>query len=117
MKHYTALTLTLATACLSNSMPVAAADTELEEVTVYGTQLEETIPQMLEQYGNQLEIISAEQIRDGAFTDIADALRLLVPGLHISPKNGPFDYQPVEKAYMKYNSVNLRLRSTNARRD
>ncbi len=92
MKHYTALTLTLATACLSNSMPVAAADTELEEVTVYGTQLEETIPQMLEQYGNQLEIISAEQIRDGAFTDIADALRLLVPGLHISPKNGPFDY-------------------------
>jgi outer membrane cobalamin receptor len=69
---------------------VLAAD--IEEIVVEGQRLEETIPLDLSRYGNQVEIITAEQIQQGGFVDITQTLQMLVPGLHVAPKNGPFDY-------------------------
>jgi outer membrane cobalamin receptor len=82
--------------CLLSTMAapqaVAASDQDLEQVTVTANRLEEELPQELAKYGTRVEIISAEQIKNGGFVDIAQALATLAPGLFISPKNGPFDY-------------------------
>ena len=72
------------------AVPVFAA--EVEEITVSSQRLEETIPFELSRYGNRVEIITAEEIQERGFVDITQTLQMLVPGLHIAPKNGPFDY-------------------------
>lgn len=86
----------LAVACLalgssigSSTLALAA---DIEEITITGGRLEETIPQDLARYGNQVEIITAEQLQRGGFVDVTQSLQMLVPGLHIRPKNGAFDY-------------------------
>ena len=63
-----------------------------EEIVVYGTQIEESIPQDLSRYGNRVEIITADDIAERGFDGVTESLQMLVPGLHIRPKNGPFDY-------------------------
>src|SRR5277367_1504782 len=71
----------------------ARADSpDLEQVTVTAKRLEEEIPQELAKYGTRIDVITAAQIKNGGFVDIAGALQTLAPGLFISPKNGPFDY-------------------------
>lgn len=70
----------------------SAVAQQIEEIVVSGTRLEETIPMDLSRYGNQVEIITAEQIQQGGFVDVAQSLQMLVPGLHVAPKNGPYDY-------------------------
>jgi len=70
----------------------AAGDTTLEEVTVTANRLEEELPQELAKSGTRVETISAAQIRDGGYADVASALQSLAPGLYLGPKNGPFDY-------------------------
>lgn len=65
---------------------------EIEELVVQGQRLEETIPLDLSRYGNQVEIVTGEQVQQGGFIDITQTLQMMVPGLHIAPKNGPFDY-------------------------
>ncbi|HEY4340441.1 MAG TPA: TonB-dependent receptor [Steroidobacteraceae bacterium] len=75
----------------------AATDTNdrnLEQVVVTG-HLEEDLPFDLEKYGTRVDIITAAQIRNGGFVDVAQALQSLTPGLYISPKNGPFDYADI----------------------
>ncbi|WP_170150178.1 TonB-dependent receptor plug domain-containing protein [Parahaliea mediterranea] len=67
-------------------------NTRLEELLVVGLRLEESLPLTLERYGNQVEVITADTLRKHNFVDVTDALKTLVPGLHLSPKNGPFDY-------------------------
>lgn len=71
---------------------ISSAVYALDEMVITSQTLEETIPLKLEKYGNQVEIITAEELAEYDFVDVADALRALVPGLYISPKNGPFDY-------------------------
>jgi len=71
--------------------PLAGA-AEIEEIVITGNRLEETIPQDLARYGNRVEVITADQIKQGGYIDIAQTLQMLVPGLHIRPKNGQFDY-------------------------
>ncbi|HEY2678142.1 MAG TPA: TonB-dependent receptor [Steroidobacteraceae bacterium] len=74
-------------------LSAAYADTDtLEQVTVTAKRLEEEIPQELAKYGTRVDVITAAQIKNGGFTDVATALQTLAPGLFISPKNGPFDY-------------------------
>ena len=65
---------------------------EIEEILVSSQRLEESIPQDLSRYGNRVEIVTAAEIAEHGFVDITQTLQMLVPGLHISPKNGPFDY-------------------------
>jgi len=69
-----------------------AAESKLEEFTVTSHQLEESTPLTLQRYGNQLNIVQSDDILKHGFVDVTDSLKTLVPGLHISPKNGPFDY-------------------------
>jgi len=76
---------------LALQTPLAAAQS-VEEITVRGHSIEDTVPQDLRNYGSRLEIITAEQLERQSFTDVSQALQMLVPGLHIAPKNGPFDY-------------------------
>ncbi|GAB3278895.1 TonB-dependent receptor plug domain-containing protein [Parahaliea aestuarii] len=87
------LSLAVAAASGLAAIPASAStDTRLEELLVVDQKLEESIPLTLERYGNQVEVITAETIRQHSFVDVSDALKTLVPGLHMSPKNGPFDY-------------------------
>jgi vitamin B12 transporter len=69
-----------------------AAGTNIDEIVVTGQFIEETIPLEISRYGSRVEIITAEQIRSLGTNDIAETLQMLVPGLFIAPKNGPFDY-------------------------
>ncbi len=85
-----AVSMALATTGLLASGLASAAD--IEEVVVTGARMEESIPQDLARYGNQVEVITAEQIQQGGFLDVTQTLQMLVPGLNIRPKNGPFDY-------------------------
>ena len=71
---------------------MTASAAEIEEIVITGNRLEETIPQDLARYGNRVEVITAEQIAQGGYIDVAQTLQMLVPGLHIRPKNGQFDY-------------------------
>ena len=65
---------------------------EIEEIVITGARIEETIPQDLSRYGNRVEIITAEEIAQNGFIDAMQTLQMMVPGLHIRPKNGQFDY-------------------------
>ncbi|MEX2132343.1 MAG: TonB-dependent receptor, partial [Pseudohongiellaceae bacterium] len=90
MHKFPLLVLT-APICLWSSS-VLGQVTEIEEIIVTTDSLEETIPLDLNRYGNRVEIITAEEILERGFIDITQTLQMLVPGLHIAPKNGPFDY-------------------------
>jgi outer membrane cobalamin receptor len=71
---------------------VAQGVSSLEEVVVTAKSLEDQLPQQIAQYGANLNTITALQIQNGGYLDVAQALEALSPGLFISPKNGPFDY-------------------------
>lgn len=66
--------------------------TNIEEIVIKSQRLEETVPLDLSPYGNQLEIITGEQVQQHGFVDVTQTLQMMVPGLHIAPKHGPFDY-------------------------
>jgi len=80
---------------LAMTSPARAQDSGAavqEEVVVIGARLEETIPLDLRQYGNRVEIITADDLELGGFNDLSQSLQMAVPGLYVAPKNGPFDY-------------------------
>jgi outer membrane cobalamin receptor len=74
------------------SRSAKANDASLEEITVSSKRLEEEIPQELAKYGTRVDTITTTQITDGGYTDVAQALGALAPGLYLNAKNGPFDY-------------------------
>ena len=92
MKPCSLLTSRLALLPLAIGLITAVQAAEVEEIVVTGNNLEETIPLDLSRYGNRVEIITAEEILERGFVDITQTLQMMVPGLHIAPKNGPFDY-------------------------
>jgi outer membrane cobalamin receptor len=73
----------------------AAAGPRLEEVVVRAPSLEDELPGELARNGTRVDTVSAEQIQNGGYLDVADSAGALVPGLTISPKNGPFDYATI----------------------
>lgn len=77
-------------------MPVVLINTtqaaEIEEIVINGSRMEESIPQDLSRYGSRVEVITAEEIARHGFIDVTQTLQMMVPGLHIRPKNGQFDY-------------------------
>ena len=73
----------------------AQAQETLETVEVTGYRLEENLPQILESQGTRVDEITADQVSNGGYVDIAQALQSLAPGVYVSPKNGPFDYVDV----------------------
>jgi len=93
MKTLNKLSLSALIASIAQGVVVTPAlAAEIEEIVIIGNRLEETIPQDLARYGNRVEVITSEQIQQGGYIDVAQTLQILVPGLHIRPKNGQFDY-------------------------
>ena len=81
----------VASIAMSAAALPASAQTGGDVVQVWG-HLEETQAEDIAEYGSDLEVITAEQIKDGGYSDAGQALQNLVPGLYVAPKNGPFDY-------------------------
>jgi vitamin B12 transporter len=79
----------------AGSSLAAAADDSLEEVQISANRLEETLPLSLAQFGTRVDTITREQILDGSYVDVSQALQALAPALSIQPKNGPFDYADI----------------------
>jgi outer membrane cobalamin receptor len=79
---------------LANAADDNSNDNYLTQVTVTG-RLEEDLPLDLQKYGTRIDTLSAEDIKKGGYLDVSAALRSSIPGLYISPKNGPFDYADV----------------------
>ena len=85
------MTLGVGATTLGLAAPLAQSQsTDPEEVVVLGQRLEESIPLDLQQFGNRVEVITAEQLALGGFNDAAQALQMEVPGLYLAPKNGAF---------------------------
>jgi outer membrane cobalamin receptor len=81
--------------CVMESVRAEEPAASLEEVVISGHQLEQSLPQQLEQYGSRLDVISDQSIRNSAYLDASQALQSLAPGLFIQSKNGPFDYADI----------------------
>lgn len=60
-------------------------------VQIWG-QLEEGLADELAAYGSRVDIVTAEDIKNGGYVDSTQVLQMQVPGLYLAPKNGPFDY-------------------------
>ena len=78
---------------VQSSTQIAAAD--LPEQVVITGRLEEDLPVRLSQTGTRVDTVTALDIKNGGYVDVGQALQTTVPGLYISPKNGPFDYVDV----------------------
>lgn len=82
----------LATLLASAAAPAGESGETLEEITVKGSSVEETIPLELEQYGNRLHVVSSADIELAGFDDLGQTLQMGVPGLFVAPRSGAFDY-------------------------
>jgi outer membrane cobalamin receptor len=72
--------------------PAVAAGDVGDQVVIVGQTIEETLPQELEKYGSDLEVVTSEAIRDQGFVDATTAMQMEVPGLFIALNGGPFAY-------------------------
>ena len=82
----------LTAAALAAQAPAEEEPALVEEIIVQAERVEETIPLDLRQFGNRVEVITAEELQRGGFNDVAQGLQMTVPGLYLAPKNGAFDY-------------------------
>jgi len=92
-----ALAAALALACTAQTYTAQAHAEEAEEaasIVVTGRSLEETLPQELSRYGNDVATVSEKQIKDSGAVDVTKALEQ-VPGLYVRGRNGPFTYVDV----------------------
>ncbi len=88
-----ALALCLAApAALAQSGP---APNDKDTVVIVGLTIEETLPQELEKYGSDLEVVTSEEIRNQVYVDAQQAMQMKVPGLFVAPRGGPFSYMDI----------------------
>jgi outer membrane receptor protein involved in Fe transport len=83
-----AVALTATTAPLNAVLQITGV---VESMGVVAPKLEEEIPQIIERGGVRAQTITATEIQNGGYYDVAQALQALVPGLFLTPKAGPFD--------------------------
>jgi hypothetical protein len=94
---HAALAAALVLAC---TVQVHTAQAHAEEaddaasIVVTGKSLEETLPQELSRYGNDVATVSEKQVKDSGAVDVTKALEQ-VPGLYVRGRNGPFTYVDV----------------------
>jgi len=67
----------------------------IDNVIVSGSRIEQTLPLELAEYGNRVQIISADELEKRGINDIAQALQAMAPSVYIQQKAGPFDYVDV----------------------
>ncbi len=89
---YAAVAFSAAAAFENTARAQTQPDSSLDEVVISAKSLEDELPQQLARYGTRVDVISAADIKNGGYLDVAGALEALTPGLYISPQNGPFDY-------------------------
>ncbi|MET0795635.1 MAG: TonB-dependent receptor, partial [Polyangiaceae bacterium] len=65
---------------------------QLDPVVVTAKSLDDSIPGQLSRYGVRVNQVSSEQIQNAGYVDVAQSLQTTVPGLYLTPRNGPFDY-------------------------
>ena len=84
----------IAVLMVSAGLPgIAQSDVgEMQEVQVRATSLESDLSSELAQYGHRVEVITGEEIQENNIQDVSQALEMLAPGVHVSPKNGRGDY-------------------------
>jgi vitamin B12 transporter len=70
------------------------AEADGPSIVVTGQSLEETLPQELSRYGNDVVTVDERQIRNSGAVDVTKALDQ-VPGLYVRGRNGPFTYVDV----------------------
>ena len=83
-----------APAAFSQAGP-AAAEEDKDTVVIVGQTIEETLPQELEKYGSDLEVVTSEEIREQLYVDAQQAMQMKVPGLFVAPRGGPFSYMDI----------------------
>ena len=90
-----AIALCLATAPAASAQSGPAPDADKDTVVIVGLTLEETLPQELEKYGSDLEVVTSEEIRNQVYIDAQQAMQMKVPGLFVAPRGGPFSYMDI----------------------
>jgi vitamin B12 transporter len=80
--------LTTGAPALAQSQSTSA----LSSVVVTARSIEETLPQVLSQYGNRLETVPGEKIKNNGYIDLAQTLENAVPGAFLITQAGPFSY-------------------------
>lgn len=86
--------LAVALGLVWNTPALAEETGEDQAIVVTAQSLEETLPQELSRYGNDVVTVSGKQIKDSGAVDVVKALES-VPGLYIRGRNGPFTYVDV----------------------
>lgn len=82
--------------CFAAPLAVAqAAPTDTDVVVIVGQTIEETLPQELEKYGSDLEVVDSAAIRNQVYIDAQQALQMKVPGLFVAARGGPFAYMDI----------------------
>ena len=66
-----------------------------DRVVIVGVTIEESLPQELERYGSDLEVVTSEEIRNNVYVDAQQALQMKVPGLFVATRGGPFSYMDI----------------------
>jgi vitamin B12 transporter len=82
-------------ATLATPAHAVGTTVSLDTVRVEGQRLEEALSSELGRYGSRVEVVTREDIEEAGVIDVAQALQMLVPGLHLAPKHGRFDYGDV----------------------
>jgi outer membrane cobalamin receptor len=77
---------------LAQTGPSTEPEPGRDVVVIVGQTIEETLPQELARYGSVVETMTSEEIREGGYTDVSNALQMEVPGLFVAPRGGPFSY-------------------------
>lgn len=89
------LTAPLAAAQAGPSAEATPQTADTDVVTIVGQTIEETLPQELEKYGSDLEVVTSEELRNQIFVDAQQAMQMKVPGLFVAPRGGPFSYMDI----------------------
>lgn len=97
-----AITVSAASTPIAVVLPIPGFS---ERVAVAALKLEEELPQEIERTGVRMQTISSAQIENGGYTDVAQALQSLVPGLFLAPKAGAFDYVAVALQGSRRNEI------------
>lgn len=79
-------------AAVIEAAQAAVAVSAVEEVEVLGHERVTAVAQDLKQFGNQVQVISAEQIEAGGYTNMAELAQGLIAGAYVgySPDEGEF---------------------------
>jgi vitamin B12 transporter len=86
-----ALLLILPVAKKANAIADSKTD-KIDDMVVTGRKIEERLSGELAEFGHKLEIITAEDISAGGYTDVNQIFESLVPSLYVVSKSGRGDY-------------------------